>query len=245
MGTGSKTKIYDISSNSIDYRLQQALPSLHALSGCDSTSCFSGIGKAKCLKVLQTDQRFLDAACLLGEEENPSETVTEVLEEYVCHLYGNKKETSINTTRYKFFSTKKKLPDPQKLPPTKDALYLHFARANYQVREWKSALNIDYEQLDPDGKGWTTENNILNIKWMNQKPAPESILEFVSCQCRKNACKTGLCRCRNVNLLCSDICNCTNCENIDNNHDFETSYDSSSGASDQSASDESESENEF
>ena len=99
MGTGSKTKIYDISSNSIDYRLQQALPSLHALSGCDSTSCFSGIGTAKCLKVLQTNQRFLDEACLLGEEENPSETVTEVLEEYVCHLYGNKKETSINTTR--------------------------------------------------------------------------------------------------------------------------------------------------
>ena len=66
-GSGSKEMIYDIDGADIPAQLAKALPALHALSGCDSTSSFSGIGKKKCLQVLKSDQRFIEAACLLGE----------------------------------------------------------------------------------------------------------------------------------------------------------------------------------
>ena len=76
--------------------MPKALPGLHALSGCDSTSGFNGVGKVKCLKVLESDDRFIDAASLLGAEATLSATALEVLEEYVCKLYGVKNETEIN-----------------------------------------------------------------------------------------------------------------------------------------------------
>ena len=114
-GTGPKAQIFDMSSyQPIFENMPKALPGLHALSGCDATN---GVGKVKCLKVLESDDRFIDAASLLGEEATLSATVLEVLEEYVCKLYGVKNETDINRARYKQFTNRTKLPEPQKLPP--------------------------------------------------------------------------------------------------------------------------------
>ena len=45
-GTSSSTTLYDLSENSLD-SLVQALPGLHAFSGCDTTSCFEGNGNLK------------------------------------------------------------------------------------------------------------------------------------------------------------------------------------------------------
>ena len=74
--------------------------------------------------------------------------------------------------RYKIFTNGKKLPDPQRLPPTADALLLHIKRSNYQSYEWKESLNCDFEPLDPNGNGWYMEDESIQIKWQNQLPAP-------------------------------------------------------------------------
>ena len=113
-GTGRKTSLFDIASNDVDDDLKEVLPALHALTGCDSTSCFSGQGKAKCLKVLLSDDRFVDVAKLLGEDTELSLSVREVLEEFICHLYGIKYESDINLARYKLFTKSKKVPDPKR-----------------------------------------------------------------------------------------------------------------------------------
>ena len=110
----TKTSIFDISSNEIDEISKEILPSIDALTGCDTTSCFSGQGKVKSLKILKEDERFIDAAKLLGECIHLSTTTKEVLEEFVCRLYGMKTETNINNARYKLFTASKKIPDPQK-----------------------------------------------------------------------------------------------------------------------------------
>ena len=54
------------------------------------TSSFSGIGKSKWLKILQSDNRFIDALSLLGEEEVLASVAVEVLEEYVCYIWFKK-----------------------------------------------------------------------------------------------------------------------------------------------------------
>ena len=46
IGTGSKEQIFDIETNDLSIDVVDALPAVHALSGCDSTSSFSGMGKA-------------------------------------------------------------------------------------------------------------------------------------------------------------------------------------------------------
>ena len=182
-----------------------------------------------------SDNRFIDAMAIVGSADL-SPTVCDILEEYVCCMYGFKNETDINKVRYKMFTSRKKLPDPQKLPPTHDAFLLHFARVNYQVFEWKQALDKDFILTDPDGEGWVVIDGKLFVKWMTELPAPESILEFVSCGCKKNKCKTGLCRCFSVNLHCTSLCDCQNCDNCDNeqNDDSDTSEDEGDSTSDES-----------
>ena len=46
-GTSSATTLYDLSDNSLDRSLVQALPGLHAFSGGETTSCFEGRGTLK------------------------------------------------------------------------------------------------------------------------------------------------------------------------------------------------------
>ena len=44
-GTAPNLAYYDISLHTFDVQLVQALPGIHALSGCNSTSCFIGKGQ--------------------------------------------------------------------------------------------------------------------------------------------------------------------------------------------------------
>ena len=67
-GTGSKKKGLCID-------VVDALPPVHALSGCDSTSSFSGIGKARFLKTVCKDERYYNAALILGENDTIGDTV--------------------------------------------------------------------------------------------------------------------------------------------------------------------------
>ncbi len=49
---------------------------------------------------------------------------------------------------------------------------------------------------------------------MTGKPAPQSILELVSCACKKSECQNRLdCVCKSYRLTCTDLCACNKCEN--------------------------------
>ena len=56
MGTGSKEKIFEIQTNDLSIDIVDALAAVHALSGCGSTSSFSGIGKVKFFKTVCKDK---------------------------------------------------------------------------------------------------------------------------------------------------------------------------------------------
>ena len=59
LGTKSKTRILDVSSSDIPTEIKEALPRLHALSGCDSTSSFFGKGKVKAFKVMEKKEDYI------------------------------------------------------------------------------------------------------------------------------------------------------------------------------------------
>ena len=69
-----------------------------------------------------------------------------------------------------------KVPEPQRLPPTRDALVLHIKRSNFQAAEWKDALIADKTPQDPNGNGWERNENKLEIKWTTNKAAPNEVL---------------------------------------------------------------------
>ena len=48
---------------------------------------------------------------------------------------------------------------------------------------------------------------------MTISPAPDSILEFLSCSCSKS-CDNNRCTCRANNLKCSEMCKLKQCSNF-------------------------------
>ena len=84
MGTGIREKIFEIFSNDLSNDVLKALPSIHALSGCDSTSALAGIGKVKVYKAVCKNERFLCAADMQGNHHILEEDVFKTLEELFC-----------------------------------------------------------------------------------------------------------------------------------------------------------------
>ena len=68
-GTGNKKKIINVTeiSKRRDDVSVQAMLALQAFTGCDTTSCFKGIGKLKPLKLLKKFPEYYRKLAMLGE----------------------------------------------------------------------------------------------------------------------------------------------------------------------------------
>ena len=128
-----------------------------------------------------------------------------------AEFYSIRDCNSINDARYERFCSKGRAPEPQQLPPTEDELLLHCERASYVTGIWKSALSPIVNVPDPVGYGWCKDETTgtLELKWMNQKPAPDAILEFLSCGCKKSKCENNKC----VRVANGMKCKKSKCEN--------------------------------
>ena len=212
--TGTKNRKRTIHINQIAAKqgraVCQALPALHALTGCDSTSAFKGRGKKVGLALIQHSSSDREAVARLGVSLDLSEDVLSRCEAFVCHLYGYKDHASVNDVRYEMFAAK--AAQSFQLPPTQDALGKHILRANYQAAVWRNALVAQPALPGPDGHGWCVADGQITIDWMDQQPAPSELLELVSCSCL-SGCTSNRCSCFKAALPCTDACRCANCAN--------------------------------
>ena len=77
----------------------------------------------------------------------------------------------------------------------------------------------------PTGRGWNKNDNHLDIVWMENQPASESLLELVVCDCRRPECDDN-CQRRLLSMECTEACKCAgNCENIVRNVDSDSELD--------------------
>ena len=72
----------------------------------------------------------------------------------------------------------------QMLPPCRSELIQHWKRANYQYRVWCLRLENDptYEPIDEDRWCFVNEgnNDVISIKWMDCKPAPDEVSKCIT-----------------------------------------------------------------
>ena len=110
--------------------------------------------------MLKSDPDQLRNIQLLGQQIPVQEHVQASVEKFVCKMYGSN-ATDINDARYEAFC---KAPSVQThtLPPTRDALLKHIARANYQAKIWKDALisNQDDAKLEKKMDGPLKKLNV-------------------------------------------------------------------------------------
>ena len=147
----------------------------------------------------------------LGQTFNVSSSTMSDLEAFVCVLYGRPTLLDVNKAQYNLFCAKGS--STAQLPPCRDALQQHAKRANYQAAIWWHALHPWTEAQSANGHGWSIgSDNSITVNWTTQLPAPQQLLELVSCSCKKG-CGTAMCSCHSNGMQCTDVCQCVDCVN--------------------------------
>ena len=222
--TGTKTNVRIISIDKVKRSLQivynmgdinvaaKSLVALHAFSGCDTVSAFSGKGKVKPLKLLMKNNNYIDTFAQIGTVPTLSDVHLKELEKFVCDLYG-RKDGDTNTVRYKIYSSRQGKLEAKSIPPCHDSLKFHAYRATYQAFIWRNCLVAKPDVPSPVGFGWELdEEQNLSIKWNSLKPAPDEILELMYCSCSRRC--GEFCPCVQNGLPCTDACVKQDCENF-------------------------------
>jgi hypothetical protein len=106
------------------------------------------------------------------------------------------------------FCAKKGEIESHQLPPCQDCLTRHILRANYQTAIWKRST----QGTSPVGRGWQLNEGTLAIHWMAGRPAPEAVLDLLSCSCARK-CDLQNCQCLKNGLRCTDMCRLQTCGN--------------------------------
>ena len=167
----------------------KALPGYHALTGCDYTSSFFGKGKVNPLKKAEKNPLYLEGLGRLGENTNFVDD-DNLIENYVCSLYGEGKLSFVNEARYKIFMQKYKPNDKEfplekikgmdagMLPPCKDVLLQKMKRCNFVAYIWKHAhLKDPLENIQPTDHGYREVNGIFIPIWFTGTQIPTILSE--------------------------------------------------------------------
>ena len=221
-GKGAKSRVVGISEVAdqlgrqvVDGILKQevckALIGLHALTGCDTVSAFAAKSKWCPLQMIAKKQTFEETMKDIGKEWSLSDEKFKGAEEFVCNLYG-KKCTSVDSLRYELHCAKGGKIEPEALPPCQLSLRLHVSHANYQAAIWRRATEACPDIPSPHGHGWSVNSSNLEFAWLGSRPAPEEVLELLSCNC-KCKCTVDTCCCLKAGLKCTEMCS-LRCDNM-------------------------------
>ena len=80
----------------LDNLVVQALPGIHAITGCDFTASFLGKDKEKPFNLMLKNNSHFEAMAKLGEEEEVTPDVVRDIGKYVCALYGLPKVKTVD-----------------------------------------------------------------------------------------------------------------------------------------------------
>lgn len=195
-----------------------SLITLHALSGCDTTSSFFMIGKRKAYSGLcKLTESEIDNFIRIVDLPLPDAvmSVTKYLSQvYITDKLKNKKSLqedniqSINNLRYGLALIKNSTID--KLPPSEPALIQHILRVKWQVNEWSQARSSVITSLNPSQHGWILKDNVFYTNYFEGATAMDVLQKYV-CSCiGKSPCNNEkICTCMSINLKCCDLCSCS------------------------------------
>lgn len=183
------------------------LPAVHALTGCDTTSSFFGIGKKTVLKTLKDNiDEFADLnkLCLLD-----SETSIDVSRNFVARLYdqkGKMKSAHDNLNRLRVKIAKQKDVSLAKLPPCEASFVQHVLRASLQTYIWMKSDTAQPPEKSALDFGWEDQNGLSPVYFVGQTSS--DFLKDLLCTCKgKSSCSQG-CVCAEQNLTCTELCQC-------------------------------------
>ena len=198
----------------------EALPTFHALTGCDYTSFFRGKGKKTAWKAWEELPEMTEIFRAI-EDSNPHEFTIDspemkAPEKCVCYLYAKDKGyNNVNLCRQKMFTVG--LKQLESIPPTLNALYQH-VRRSLLICAFQWSFCLDNSPPSPDPNEWGWEWNPRTRSWVpywtDLPDVSEGCSLLIHCGC-KVSCR-GNCKCFRANIRCTALCECEgNCINND------------------------------
>ena len=182
---------------------------IHGWSGCDTTSSLFKHGKLE----LYNDIMKCDRLAAIAEEMNSTDIsqirIGDLGAEIFCRQFGDMNGKDLTTLRHSKFQVmiteKMSKLDPRLLPPTPRAAYYHRFRVHLQVVRWNQ---LDDCLLDEKEWGWRVGPSGLEPIMTDQPAAPEEVLNFVRCKCKRlnNRCGNHQYCCVKHGLKCVEAC---------------------------------------
>lgn len=174
-----------------------ALPAIHSLTGCDTTSKVST--KLAALKAAESCAEDL----LLEFGKGPlNEDMEKKAEEFLVRALASSLGTMDKLRFHQFHH--KKLRNFQDLAPTSRSTRLHIKRSYLQCYKWIHALEPS-EKLNPLDYGYIEEDGTLIPQVTDDPTDPEDFPMPCNCQ----MCFRGtVCPCRRLKIMCCDFCKC-------------------------------------
>ena len=156
------------------------------------------------------------------------EELAESTEAFIRDLHPKtrRQTNTMEALRYFMFCQQRKRKN-ESLSLTSDSLRQHMKRANYQTFIWRSSLVAIQNLQSPVGHDWELEYDCLKPVYMTKDPAPCSLIELTTCNCKRSQCQ-GNCSCYNSDLSCTEACLCMTDETCKNPHTAVVQCDSES-----------------
>ncbi|XP_066928999.1 uncharacterized protein [Clytia hemisphaerica] len=222
IGTGDKERDIPIMKcyNEIGPLRAQAILGFHVLTGCDQIGRFSGKSKTTCWnEFFNSDSSILSALANLGiGEDLPDLNTLDQIERFVVNIYGGSSNNVYTLPQLRWFQFSKCQYDASSLPPTMSALKYKIFRAHFVCMVLKRSHHPFQQLPDPLGYGWELNGTSIDSIMTDNLPAPIALIELSMCKC-KTGCQSKRCKCLKNNLICTDMCRCTNCKNDGTNDD--------------------------
>lgn len=196
IGSGNSLRYVDVNKihNILGATLCKALPGFHALTGCDYNPSFYRKGKAYPFMILEKSQEYQEAFASLGDVTSNELTASnfQILEKFVCEMYGVKGIRQVNDARFHLFSKnykptykqekfEKKLQnfDASNLPPCQAELYQQLLRTRYVTMIWRNAHLKIPSDLKPHDNGWKEEDDTYEFVWFQGDQLPAFTTDIV------------------------------------------------------------------
>ena len=185
----------------------------HALSGCDTTACYFGIGKGTIVKTLKTQNSTLSSQ---GDPNANMEDGLHVIQlsNFIAACYSVTVEQITIFVQQKVWSSQvgkasSCAPKLCSLPPTSETFAENVKRTHLQTCVWKQATVLDPPELNPVDYGWVKNEATKSLNPVNIKLAPPEVLQLIKCSCgSESPCGTLRCHCNSARLSCTIFFTC-------------------------------------
>ena len=191
--------------------LVSVLPTVHALTGCDTTSKVST--KHAAFKV--AEQGGLELIKDFGKLQLTSDMKQKV-EKFLASAIGGSKFDTMDKIRYFQYHHKGIKNNFEKLAPMSSSITLHIKRAYLQCYRWVSATDTNMQILNPLDYGYELQDELLVPTVVSEPTIPDDFPN--PCTCAK-CFRSKISPCRIANIKCCDFCKCegsAKCQNPKN-----------------------------